>query len=206
MPEPDPGAHDECDEVTGERPELERQDAEEVGHERAERIRDGREDGQRRQGSEEPDERALEHERPADERVRRADEAHDLDLLRPGEDGQADGVDDDEQRDDPDDDEDDRPRGAQDAGHGQDPLDEVLDVDDVADARVAAQRIADDADLRRIEQLDLHARVERVGVEVAGQVLAALRLHRGPEAGQRLVAADVRDGRDLGHAFELRPE
>ena len=52
---------------------------------------------------EQPDERALEHERPADERVRGADEPHDLDLLGPGDDGEPDRVDDDEQHDDPDD-------------------------------------------------------------------------------------------------------
>ena len=101
--------------------------------------------------SEEPDEGALEHERPADERVGRADQAHDLDLLGPGEDGQADRVDDDEQGDDPDDDEDDRAGRAQDLGDGQDPVDEVLDVDDVADARVVAQRVADLAEPRRVD-------------------------------------------------------
>ena len=71
---------------------------------------------------------------------------------------------------------DDRAGRPQDVGDGQDALDEVLDVDDVADARVAAQRVADDPDLRRVDHLDLEARVQRVGVEVAGQVLAALRL------------------------------
>ena len=56
-------------------------------------------------GPEQADERALEHERPADERVRRADQAHDLDLLGAGDDRQPDRVDDDEQGDHPDDDE-----------------------------------------------------------------------------------------------------
>ena len=75
----------------------------------------------------------------------------------------------------------------QDVRDGQDALDEVLDVDDVADARVGAQRVADDrATPRRVDQLDLEAGVERVGVEVAGQVLAALRLHRLAEALERL--------------------
>jgi hypothetical protein len=64
----------------------------------------------RRPGSEgedsaqQADERALEHERPADERIRRADQAHDLDLLGAGEDREADRVDDDEQHDQADDD------------------------------------------------------------------------------------------------------
>ena len=155
---------------------------------------------------EEADERALEHERPADERVRCADEAHDLDLLGAGEDREADRVDDDEQGDDADDDQDDGPGRAQDAGDRQDPFDEVLDVDDVADARVAAQRITDDAHLRRVDHLDLDARVQRVVVEVAGQVLAALGRHRFAKADERLVAADVGDRRDLGHRLELRLE
>ena len=68
---------------------------------------------------EEADERALEHERPADERVRRADQAHDLDLLGAGHDGQADRVDDDEQRDHPDHEQDDRAGRPQDVGDGQ---------------------------------------------------------------------------------------
>ena len=72
----------------------------------------------------------------------------------------------------------DRAGRPEDPGHGQDAFDEVLDVDDVADARVGAQGVADDADPRRIDQLDLEAGVQRVGVEVAGQVLASLRLHR----------------------------
>ena len=135
---------------------------------------------------EQADERALEHERPADERVRRADQAHDLDLLGPGDDGQPDRVDDDEQDDDPDDDQHDRAGGAQDVGDGQDAVDEVLDVDDVADDRVVARgaSLTTRARRRRIDQLDLEARVQRVRVEVAGQVLAALRLQRRAEVGR----------------------
>ena len=45
--------------------------------------------------------------------------------------------------------------------------------------RLAAQRLADVAHRRRVLQLDLEAGVQRVAVEVLGQVLAALRLHRG---------------------------
>ena len=54
---------------------------------------------QRDQRAEQADQRALEHERPADERVGRADEPHDLDLLGPRDDGETDRVDDDEQHD-----------------------------------------------------------------------------------------------------------
>ena len=148
---------------------------------------------------EQPDERTLEHERPADERVRRADQAHHLDLLGPGEDRQPDRVDDDEQRDDADDEQHDRARGAQDVGDRQDPVDEVLDVDHAADARVVAEGLADDPHLRRIDHLDLEAGVQRVRIEVAGQVLTALRLERIAEAFECQVAADVVDRGDLGH-------
>ena len=78
----------------------------------------------------------------------------------------------------PDDDQHDRAGRPQDVGHGQDALDQVLDVDHVADVRIGAQRVADRADVRRVDQLDLEARVQRVGVEVAGQVLATLGGHR----------------------------
>ena len=77
-------------------------------------------------------------------------------------------------------------------GDGQDPLDEVLDVDDVADDRVLAQGVADVRTRGRVDELDLEAGVERVAVEVLGQVLAALRLHRVAEALERELAGDVR--------------
>ena len=54
---------------------------------------------------------------------------------------------------------------------------------------------------RRIDELDLEARVERVAVEVLGQVLAALRLHRFAEALERLVAGHDVDLGDLGHRW-----
>ena len=60
---------------------------------------------------------------------------------------------------------------------------------DVADARIGAQGVADDPDLGRVDQLDLEAGIQRVRVEVAGQVLAALGRHGGAEAGERRVAA-----------------
>ena len=72
------------------------------------------------------------------------------------------------------------------------PVDEVLDVDDVADDSGRARRASPTAaDVGRVDELDLEAGVERVRVEVAGQVLAALRRHRGAEALERLVAVDV---------------
>ena len=43
-------------------------------------------------GAEEADDQALDHERPADEPVGRADEAHDLDLAAAGEDREPDRV------------------------------------------------------------------------------------------------------------------
>ena len=46
-----------------------------------------------------PDQRALEDERPADEGVRGADQAHDLDLVGPRDDREPDRVHDDEQDD-----------------------------------------------------------------------------------------------------------
>ncbi len=187
-------------EIAGQRAELERQDPEEVGHERTERIRDGQQDPERHDRPEEADERALEDERPADERVRRSDQAHDLDLVGAGEDREPDRVDDDEQGDDTDDQQDDGPGRAQDAGHGQDAIDQVFDVDHPLDARIVAESVGDDADLRGIDHLDLEARVQRVRVEVLGQVLLALGLERCPKASQGLVTADVVDRGDLGHA------
>ena len=96
-------------------------------------------DAQRDGGAEEPDERALEHERPADERVRRPDEAHDLDLLGARDHGEPDRVDDDEQGDDPDDDQQDGAGCPEDVRDREDALDEILDVDDVADLRLIAK-------------------------------------------------------------------
>ena len=140
----------------------------------------------------------FEHERPADEGVGRADEAHDLDLLGPRDDREADRVDDDEQRDDADHEEQDGARGPQDVGDGQDALDQVLDVDDVADLRLIAQGVGHDRHAGRVRQLDLQAGVQRVAVQVAGQVLATLGLHRFAEVHERLFAADVGDGFHLG--------
>ena len=103
------------------------------------RLRGAASRRQRDQRAEQPDERALEHERPADERVRRADQPHDLDLLGPRHDGEPDRVDDDEQHDHPDDRDHHDPRGPHEARDGDHAVDEGLDVEDVADERVVVQ-------------------------------------------------------------------
>ena len=141
-----------------------------------ERLRRGGQDHQRHDRPEEPDERALEDERPADEGIGRADQAHDLDLLGTGDDSEADRVDDDEQDDDSDDEQDGGASRAQDARHGQDPVDEILDVDHVAHDRLlfGLERVADGAQRGRVLELDLEAGVERVAVELLGEVGAAL--------------------------------
>ena len=75
-----------------------------------------------------PDQRALEDERPANEGVGRADQAHDLDLLGAGHHGQPDRVHDDEQDRQADQGEQDQADGPEQVGHGQDPVHQVLDL------------------------------------------------------------------------------
>ena len=129
-----------------------------------------------------PTKAPFEHEGPADERIRRADQPHDLDLLRPRDDGQPDRVDDDEQHDHRDDDEDDRPGCAEDIRDRRQLVDELLLLLDLLDDRFSPKLVHDVAEDARILQLDLEARVQRVRIEVAGQVLFALLREPGAES------------------------
>jgi hypothetical protein len=123
-----------------------------------------------------PDEGALEHERPADERIRRADKAHDLDLLGAREDRQPDRVDDDEQHDEADHEEQHGARRPQDARDGEHALHQIFDVEHVAHEDLVLEGRIDFPDVDRVRQLDLEAGVQRVRIQVLGQVLATLRL------------------------------
>ena len=191
MPSPTPAPMTSVDEVAGQRAELERQHPEEIDHEAAQRIGRRREDAERDRRAEEPDEapsktngqRMNASDAPTRRMISissaRATTARRIVLtmmnsaMMPTTTSS------------------DRPRRPQDVRDGQDPLDQLLDVDDVADDARRGRSITDDRDRRR-SQLDLEARVERVAVEVPGQVLAALRPHRRAEAVERLVPADVR--------------
>src|SRR5262245_36862550 len=68
-PEPGTGDDDDQDEIAGERAEAQRQDPEEVDHEPRDRVGQEIQPAERDRRAEQPDHRALEHERPADERV-----------------------------------------------------------------------------------------------------------------------------------------
>ena len=92
------------------------------------------------QRPEQPDEGALEDERPADECVGRADEPHDLDLLAPRDDRQPDRVDDDEQDDEADEHQDRDAAGPEDARHRREPVDVLLDLDHALDHLAAFRR------------------------------------------------------------------
>ncbi len=108
--------------------------------------------------------------------------------------------------DDPDDDQQDRAGGPQDVRDGEHPVHEVLDVDDVADRPVRLQDVADHRDPGRFDELDLEAGEERVALEVLGEVLTTLRLHRFAEAHERVVPRDVDHLLDLGHGLEIALE
>ena len=83
-------------------------------------------------------------------------------------------------------------------GDGDDAVDEVGDVLHAFDGRIGSQRLHDRPEVGRVAQLHLEAGVERVRVEVPGEVLLALRRARLAEAAERLLLRDVGDPADLG--------
>src|SRR5207248_2186771 len=76
-----PCTEDEDRHVARDRPDADRQDLEEADHEPRQGLGGAKQDTEGQRRPEQPHERSLEHERPADERVGCADESHDLDLL-----------------------------------------------------------------------------------------------------------------------------